>query len=221
MGQKVNPIIQRIGIIKDWSSSWYAGKKRYGKMFHEDLDIREFIEKRLKDAGVSKIEVLRSINDTTINVYVSRPGMAIGRDGSGIDAFREELERKFKIKCQVNIKEIHKPDLDAKLLGESVAKQVERRMPYRRAAKTAIQKAIEAGAKGAKMRFSGRLNGVEIARSEFFSEGKIPLHTFRADIDYYQAEADTTYGKIGIKVWIYKGDVFKKESTEQAKLETD
>lgn len=213
MGQKVNPKIQRIGIIKKWDSRWYAPKKRYTDLLHQDLKIKKYILKSLPDCGISTVQILRSTNETTINIYSSKPGVIIGRQGEDIDRFREDLEKKFGNRFHVNISEIQKPDLDAKILAESVAKQVERRISYRRAAKMAIQKAIEAGAIGAKILVSGRLNGVEISRSEFFAEGKIPLHTFRADIDYALAEANTTYGIIGIKTWIYKGEIFKKDQS--------
>ncbi|MBU1018366.1 MAG: 30S ribosomal protein S3 [Patescibacteria group bacterium] len=211
MGQKVNPKIQRIGIIKGWDSSWYASKKKYAGLFHQDIAIRKFILKSLPDCGIGLIQILRSTSETTINIYSSKPGVIIGRQGEDIDRFREKLEKKFGSRFHINISEIQKPDIDATLLADSIAKQVERRISYRRASKMAIQKAIEAGAIGAKVLVSGRLNGVEISRSEFYSEGKIPLHTFRADIDYALAEANTTYGIIGIKVWIYKGEIFKKD----------
>ena len=211
MGQKVNPKLQRIGIIRNWDSSWYANKKRYTQTFHQDLKIRKYILENLKDCGVSKVQILRNANETIINIYSSKPGVIIGRQGEDIDKFRDDLERKFGNRFQLNVAEVQAPDLDALLVAESVAKQVERRISYRRAAKMAVQKAIDAGAKGVKILIAGRLNGVEIARSEFFTEGKIPLHTFRADIDYALARANTTYGVIGIKVWIYKGEIFKKD----------
>ncbi len=211
MGQKVNPKIQRIGIIKKWDSSWYAGKKRYAQTFHQDLAIRKYILDNLKDCGVAKVQILRNANETIINIYSSKPGVIIGRQGEDIDKFRNDLEKKFGNRFQLNVSEIQAPDLDATLVAQSIAKQIERRISYRRAAKMAVQKAMEAGAKGIKVQIGGRLNGVEISRSEFFAEGKIPLHTFRADIDYGTATANTTYGAIGLKVWIYKGEVFKKD----------
>ncbi len=211
MGQKVNPKIQRIGIIKSWDSSWYASKKRYVDLFHQDLKIKKYINANLKDAGVSRIQILRNANETIINIYSSKPGVIIGRQGEDIEKFRDELEKKFGNRFQINVSEIQQPDMDAKLVADSIAKQMERRISFRRAAKMSIQKAMDAGAKGIKIFVAGRLNGVEIARSEFFSDGKIPLHTFRADIDYATSEANTTYGLIGVRVWIYKGDVFKKD----------
>ncbi len=210
MGQKVNPKIQRIGIIKQWDSSWYTGKKQYTATFHQDLKLKKYVQDKLKDCGVSTIQILRSANETTINIHSSKPGVIIGRQGESIDGFRTELEKKFGNRFHINVTEIQKPDLDAQLVADSVAKQIERRISYRRAAKMAVQKAMESGAKGIKVQAGGRLNGVEISRSEFFTQGKIPLHTFRADIDYATSRANTTYGVIGIKVWIYKGDVFKK-----------
>jgi small subunit ribosomal protein S3 len=208
MGQKVNPISMRIGINRSWDSKWYAGKKKYHKTLHEDFHIENMIREKLKDASVSKVEILRTANAVSINVHTAKPGLIIGRGGETIEALREQLEKKFGNKFGVNILEIKKPMLDAHLVAEQVARQVERRISYRRAAKMAIDKAIEAGAKGIKIRLGGRLNGVEIARNEFFSKGKIPLHTFRADIDYALVPSNTTYGAIGVKVWIYKGDIF-------------
>jgi len=211
MGQKVNPISLRIGINRLWDSKWYANKKKYNKTLHQDFAIEEAIKEKLKDASVSRIEILRTANSVSINVHSAKPGLIIGRGGETIEKLRELLERKFGTKFSVNIMEIKQPNLDAHLVAESIAKQVERRISYRRAAKMAIDRSLEVGALGVKVRVAGRLNGVEIARSEFFSKGKIPLHTFRADIDYAYVPAHTTYGVIGIKVWIYKGDVFKKD----------
>lgn len=218
MGQKVNPVSMRIGINRLWDSKWYAGKKKYHKTLHEDFQIENMIREKLKDASVSKVEILRTANAVTINVHTAKPGLIIGRGGETIEALREEMERKFGNKFGVNILEIKKPMLDAQLVAEQVARQVERRISYRRAAKMAIDKAIEAGAKGVKIRLGGRLNGVEIARSEFFSKGKIPLHTFRADIDYAYLPSNTTYGAIGVKVWIYKGDVFKGQQVQVTEM---
>lgn len=211
MGQKVNPVSLRIGINRLWDSKWYANKKKYGKMLHQDFDVEEAIREKLKDASVSKIEILRTANAVTINIHSGKPGLIIGRGGETIEKLREYLERKFDQKFSVNIVEIKQPNLDAHLVAESIVKQIERRISYRRASKMAIDRSLEAGAQGVKIRVAGRLNGVEIARSEFFSKGKIPLHTFRADIDYDYLPANTTYGVIGVKVWIYKGDVFKED----------
>lgn len=212
MGQKVNPKILRIGIIKSWDSKWYANKKQYKDKLLQDIEIEKIIRKKLADASVSKIEIHRTTNKVIVYIHSAKPGLIIGRQGAGIDALKEYLEKKFNEEFSLSIKEISKPALDAYLLADSLAKQLEKRVSYRRAAKMAISKAIEAGAIGAKVFLSGRLNGVEIARSEFFSKGKIPLHTLRANIDYAVAKAHTTYGVIGVKVWIYKGDVFNKKS---------
>ena len=211
MGQKVNPNILRIGIIRSWDTKWYADKRKYSRLLLQDLEIQKIIAKKLEDASISKIEIHRTANKVIVNIHSAKPGLIIGRQGAGIESLKDELQKRFREEFTLSIKEINKPTLDAKLMADSIAKQVEKRISYRRAAKMAIDKAIESGALGAKVRLSGRLNGVEISRSEFFSQGKIPLHTFRADIDYAFCEAKTTYGTIGIKVWIYKGDIFKKK----------
>ncbi|MBT3704558.1 30S ribosomal protein S3 [Candidatus Peregrinibacteria bacterium] len=211
MGQKVNPKVIRIGITRDWDSRWYAGKKEYAKLLHQDLEIEKAIRAKLTEGGISKIEILRTQGKVITNIYTSKPGIIIGRGGSVIEDLRTLLEKKFKVTIAINIKEIKKPMIDAGTVAESIAQQVVKRVSYRRACKMAIEKAMETGAKGAKIKVAGRLNGVEIAREEFFSLGKIPLHTFRADIDYATATAQTTYGAIGIKVWIYKGEIFKKD----------
>ena len=211
MGQKVNPIILRIGIIKSWDSKWFANKRNYSKLLHQDIQIRKLIEERLADAAVSRIELQRSANKVNVFIHSAKPGVIIGRQGANIDTLRDELKKKFKEDFTLNIKEIKKPALDSKLLADSIAQQVEKRISYRRAAKMALDKALESGAQGAKIFLSGRLNGVEISRSEFFAKGKIPLHTLRADIDYACVHANTTYGTIGVKVWIYRGDIFKKK----------
>ena len=181
-------------------------------MVHQDIQIRKLIELRLLDAAVSKIEIHRSAGKVNVFIHSAKPGVIIGRQGASIDTLRDELKKKFHEDFTLNIKEIKKPTLDAKLLAESIAQQIEKRVSYRRAAKMAVDKALESGAQGAKIFLAGRLNGVEIARSEFFASGKIPLHTLRADIDYANIHAKTAYGTIGIKVWIYKGDIFKKKS---------
>lgn len=213
MGQKVNPIILRIGINKDWNSKWFAGKRAYTQLLHQDLEIQKTLEKLLKEAGVAYIEILRNANQVVINVSTAKPGIIIGRQGENIERLREQMEKKFNQRFTINIKEVKKAGLSAKLLAENIAYQIEKRVSYRRASKMALEKALESGALGAKVFVSGRLNGVEIARNEFFSKGKIPLHTFRADIDYAYVPALTTYGIIGVKVWIYKGEIFgeKKE----------
>lgn len=215
MGQKVNPNILRIGIIKTWDSKWYADKKNYSKLLLQDLEIRKIIEKRLKDASISKIELQRTANKVIIFIHSAKPGLIIGRQGAGIESLKEELEKKFHEEFNLSIREISRPAIDAKLLAESISQQIEKRVSYRRAAKMSIEKALEAGAQGVKIFLSGRLNGVEISRSEFFSKGKIPLHTLRADIDYAVLHAKTTYGTIGVKVWIYKGEIFKKKGIQK------
>ncbi len=208
MGSKVNPVGQRTGIIRSWDSSWYANPKAYAKMLAEDMAIRAFVRKKLPDSGVSRIELARNAKDISLSVHSAKPGVIIGRQGASVEDLKAALEKEFGHKFTINIKEIKKPELDAWLIGENIAMQIERRVSYRRAAKMAIKKAMDAGAKGVKIRMSGRLNGVEIARTEFYAEGQIPLHTFRADIDFALAEAQTTYGKIGVKVWVNKGLVF-------------
>jgi len=211
MGQKTNPKAIRLGITRDWDSKWFADKKNYTRLLHEDLAVDKMIRASLKEGGVSKIEILRTQGKVIINIHTSKPGIIIGKGGQIIDDLRAMLEKKFHCVFAINIKEIRKPALDAATLAEGLAQQVEKRISYRRAAKMAIEKAMEAGARGIKIRVAGRLNGVEIAREETFSRGKIPLHTFRADIDYALKPALTLQGLIGIKVWIYKGDVFKED----------
>jgi small subunit ribosomal protein S3 len=215
MGQKVNPNILRIGIIKTWDSKWFADKKNYPKLLLQDLEIHKIIEAKLKDASISKIEIQRTANKVIVYIHSAKPGLIIGRQGAGIESLKEELQKKFHEEFNLSIKEISKPALDSRLLAESIGQQVAKRVSYRRAAKMAIEKAMEAGALGVKILLAGRLNGVEISRSEFFAQGKIPLHTLRADIDYSVFHAPTTYGTIGIKVWIYKGDIFKKKGVNR------
>lgn len=212
MGQKVNPNIFRIGVIRSWDSKWFADKKTYSKILLQDLEIQKIIEKKLSDASISKIEIHRTANRVIIYIHSAKPGLIIGRQGAGIEALKDQLEKKFHEEFSLSIKEVTRPTLDARLLADSIATQVEKRVSYRRAAKVAVDKAMEAGAIGVKVFLAGRLNGVEIARSEFFSKGKIPLHTLRADIDYALKHAKTAFGTIGIKVWIYKGDIFKKRN---------
>jgi len=207
VGQKVNPIGMRIGFIRDWESKWYADKKHYAEYLHEDLKIREYIEKRLKDAAVSGIELERAANRINVTIKTAKPGMVIGKGGSEVEALRKSLNALTGKKVHVNIFEIKQADLDAKLVAENIARQLENRVSWRRAQKQSISRAMRAGAKGIKTQVSGRLGGADIARSEDYSEGTVPLHTLRADIDYGTAEADTTYGKLGVKVWIYRGEV--------------
>lgn len=211
MGQKVHPKVIRIGITQDWDSKWYAGKSNYAKLFHQDLAIDDAIKKNLEQEGVSKIEIMRTQGKVIVNIHTSKPGIIIGRGGEVIEKLKDKLSKQFKETFAINIKEIKKPALDAKIVAQGIAQQVEKRISYRRAAKMAIEKSMEAGAQGVKIYLGGRLNGVEISRNEFFSKGKVPLHTFRADIDYASLPAQTSYGKIGVKVWIYKGNIFKKD----------
>jgi len=218
VGQKVHPIGMRVGIIRDWDAKWFA-EKEYANYLHEDLRIRKFVQTRLKDAAISKIETERSNNRVNVSLHTAKPGMVIGKGGSEVDALRKELNKLTGKNVHINIVEIAKPDLDAKLVGEGIARQLEGRVAFRRAQKQAIQRTMRAGAKGIKTQVSGRLNGADIARAEGYSEGTVPLHTLRADIDYAWEEADTTYGKLGVKVWIYRGEILptKKNSVKGGK----
>lgn len=215
MGQKVHPIGMRVGVIRDWTAKWYA-EKEYAEYLHEDLNIRKFIATRLADASVSTIETERAANRVNVSIHTAKPGMVIGKGGSEVEALRKELNKITGKRVHINIVEIKKPDLDAKLVGEGIARQLESRVAFRRAQKQAIQRTMRAGAKGIKTQVSGRLNGADMARSEGYSEGTVPLHTLRADIDYAWEEADTTYGKLGVKVWIYRGEILpEKKNTEK------
>ncbi|MGY0694020.1 30S ribosomal protein S3 [Virgibacillus sp. FSP13] len=206
MGQKVNPTGLRVGIIRDWESKWYAGKD-YADLLHEDIKIREYLENRLHTAAVSSIEIERAANRVNITIHTGKPGMVIGKGGSEVEALRKSLNSLTGKRVHINIVEIKKVDLNATLVAENIARQLENRISFRRAQKQAIQRAMRGGAKGVKTQVSGRLGGADIARAEHYSEGTVPLHTLRADIDYGTAEADTTYGKLGVKVWIYRGEV--------------
>ncbi|WP_066189222.1 MULTISPECIES: 30S ribosomal protein S3 [Gracilibacillus] len=206
MGQKVNPTGLRVGIIRDWESKWYAGKD-YADLLHEDIKIREYIEERLKDGAVSKVEIERAANRVNISISTAKPGMVIGKGGSEVEALRKSLNKLTGKRVHINIVEVKRADLDAKLVAENIARQLENRVSFRRAQKQTIQRAMRAGAKGIRTQVSGRLGGADMARAESYSEGTVPLHTLRADIDYGTAEADTTYGKLGVKVWIYRGEV--------------
>ena len=206
MGQKINPIGLRTGIIRDWEAKWYADKD-FANLLHEDLKIREYIEKNLKDASISKVEIERAANRVNIAVHTGKPGMVIGKGGSEIDKLRSALSKLTGKRVHINVVEVKKIDMDAKLVAESIARQLENRVSFRRAQKQALGRAIKSGAKGIRTQVSGRLGGADIARSEGYSEGTVPLHTLRADIDYAHEEADTTYGKLGVKVWIYRGEV--------------
>ncbi|SFJ89177.1 SSU ribosomal protein S3P [Paenibacillus sp. UNC496MF] len=217
MGQKVNPVGLRIGVIRDWESKWYAGKD-FGDLLMEDVKIREHLKNKLKDAAVSKFEIERAANRVNVTIHTAKPGMVIGKGGSEVENLRSELSKISKgKKVHINISEIKNPELDAVLVAESIAQQLERRISFRRAMKQSIQRTIRAGAKGIKTSVSGRLGGAEIARQEGYSEGTVPLHTLRADIDYGTAEAHTTYGRIGVKVWIYRGEILptKKKAPQE------
>ena len=209
MGQKTNPIGNRLGIIRGWDSNWYGGKD-YAKNVVEDQKIRDYLKARIRKGGIARIIIERTLKRITVTIHTSRPGIIIGKGGQEVDRIREELKKLTKKDVQINIVEIRKPELDAAIVGETIAKQLEARINYRRATKMAIQSSIRAGAQGIKVRISGRLNGADMARSEEFKQGRTPLHTFRADIDYALSEALTIYGKIGIKVWIFKGEVLGK-----------
>lgn len=209
MGQKTNPIGNRLGIIRGWESNWYGGKD-YAKNVVEDQQIRDYLRARIRKGGIARIIIERTLKRITVTIHTSRPGIIIGKGGSEVDRVREELKKLTKKDVQINIVEIRKPELDAAIVGETIAKQLESRINYRRAIKMAIQSSIRAGAQGIKVRISGRLNGAEMARSEEYKQGRTPLHTFRADIDYALSEALTIYGKLGVKVWIFKGEVFGK-----------
>ncbi|MFY9177066.1 MAG: 30S ribosomal protein S3 [Caldicoprobacterales bacterium] len=207
MGQKVNPHGLRVGVIKDWDAKWYASNKDFADTLIEDHNIRKYVKGKLYSAGISRVEIERAANRVKVNIYTAKPGIVIGRGGSGVDALKKELEKQTKKTVLINIVEVKNPDTDAQLVAENIASQLERRISYRRAMKQSMARAMKAGAKGIKTMVSGRLNGAEIARSERYHEGTIPLQTLRADIEYGFAEADTTYGKLGVKVWIYKGEV--------------
>ena len=206
MGQKVHPIGLRVGVIRDWDSKWYGGKD-YADLLHEDIRIRDYLEQRLKDAALSKVEIERAANRVNISIHTGKPGMVIGKGGSEVEALRKALNSLTGKRVHINIVEVKRVDLDAKLVADNIARQLENRISFRRAQKQTLQRAIRAGAKGIRTQVSGRLGGADIARAESYSEGTVPLHTLRADIDYGTAEADTTYGKLGVKVWIYRGEV--------------
>jgi len=206
VGQKVSPVGLRIGIIRDWESKWYADKD-FGKLLIEDVKIREFLKNKLKESSVSRIDIERAANRVNVTIHTAKPGMVIGKGGAEVEVIRNELTKMTDKKVHINIAEIKNAELDAILVAESIAQQLERRVSFRRAMKQAIQRTLRAGAKGIKTSVSGRLGGAEIARTEGYSEGTVPLHTLRADIDYGTAEAHTTYGRIGVKVWIYRGEV--------------
>ena len=214
MGQKVHPYGFRLGFNKTWHSRWFAGKQ-YADMLHRDLKLRKSLKERLSHAGVSEIDIERTASKIRINIYTSRPGIIIGRKGAEVDKLRDDLKKQVDGDVYINIQEIQRPELDAQLVAENIATQLERRVAFRRAMKKSMESAFRFGAKGMKVRVGGRLNGAEIARSQWYQDGQLPLHTLKADIDYGQAVAKTTYGIIGVKVWLYKGEVAKARSRKQ------
>lgn len=219
MGQKVHPTGIRLGIAADWTSKWYADSKNFPDFLEMDLQVREFLKKKLAHASVSRIQILRPARTAHITIHTARPGVVIGKKGEDIESLRKEVSEMMGIPVHINIEEIRKPELDAQLVAEGVAQQLERRIMFRRAMRRAVTNAMRLGAQGIKINVGGRLNGAEIARSEWYREGRVPLHTLRADIDYGFAEAKTTYGIIGVKVWIFKGEVFGLERQGEAKTE--
>jgi small subunit ribosomal protein S3 len=215
MGQKVNPVGIRLGITRDWTSKWYAGKKQFPLLVHTDFRVREFLKKRLSDASVSRVLIERAAKKVNITIQTARPGIVIGKKGEDIEKLRKDVSKMMGVPAHINVSEVRKPEIDAQLVAESIAQQLERRIMFRRAMKRAVGNAMRLGALGIKVNVGGRLNGAEIARSEWYREGRVPLHTLRADIDYGFAEAETTYGIIGVKVWIYKGEVFDLHAASQ------
>lgn len=207
MGQKVHPYGIRLGIVKDWTSTWYVDSKHYADYLNLDLEVRKFLRKKLAHASVSRIQIERPANNARIVIHTARPGIVIGKKGEDIEALRREVSKLMGVPAHISVEEIRKPELDAYLVAESVAQQLERRIMFRRAMKRAVSNSMRLGAEGIKINVAGRLNGAEIARSEWYREGRVPLHTLRADIDYGFAEARTTYGVIGVKVWIFKGEI--------------
>ena len=213
MGQKVNPVGIRLGITRDWVSKWYASKKQYATQIHTDFQVRQFLRKKLADASVSRVHIERAARKVNVTIHTARPGIVIGKKGEDIEKLRAETAKLLGMTTadvRLNVAEIRKPELDAQLVAEGIAQQIEKRVMFRRAMKRAVMSTMRSGALGVKVRLAGRLNGAEIARTEWVREGRVPLHTFRADIDYGLAEARTTYGVIGVKVWIFKGEVFDK-----------
>ena len=214
MGQKVSPTGLRLGIVRDHTSVWYAGKKDYAKYLKSDLDVRAYIAKQLAQASVSRIDIERPAQTARITIHTARPGIVIGKKGEDVDRLRQDLARRMDVPVHINVEEIRKPELDALLVAQNIAQQLERRVRHQRAMRRVMQNAMRLGAEGIKVRVGGRLNGAEIARSETYAEGRVPLHTLRADIDYATAEAKTTYGVIGVKVWIFKGEILGTDEGE-------
>jgi small subunit ribosomal protein S3 len=207
MGQKIHPTGFRLSVQRNWSSKWYANSKNFPAMLQQDIKVRDYLKQKLAHAAVSRIEIKRPAKDANITIYSARPGVVIGKKGEDIDALRSELQKILGVRVRIDIEEVRKPELDAQLISDSIAQQLQKRIMFRRAMKRAIQNAMRLGAQGIKIMSAGRLNGIEIARTEWYREGRVPLHTLRADIDYGFAEAKTTYGVIGIKVWVYKGNI--------------
>jgi len=216
MGQKVHPTGIRLGIVKQWTSKWYSDTKQFADLLNTDLEIRDYLRKRLSQASVSRIQIDRPAKNAHITIHTARPGIVIGKKGEDIDLLRREVSRRMGIPVHISVEEIRKPELDAQLVAEGITQQLERRVMFRRAMKRSVQTSMRLGAEGIKINIAGRLNGAEIARSEWYREGRVPLHTLRADIDYGFAEAKTTYGVIGVKVWIFKGEVFGDGEQEEA-----
>src|SRR6187399_216897 len=214
MGQKVNPVGIRLGIVKDWSSRWYASAKEYSDTLIADLKVRDYLRKKLSQAGISRIQIDRPARNAKVIIYSARPGVIIGKSGREVETLRDEISKIVNVPVHVSIEEVRKPEIDARLVAESVAQQLERRIMFRRAMKRAVTTALRSGALGIKISVSGRLGGAEIARTEWYREGRVPLQTFRADIDYALAEAQTTYGVIGVKVWIFKGEVIGEKASQ-------
>lgn len=216
MGQKVNPTGIRLGIVRDWNSKWYANSGQFSDLLNNDLAVREYLTRKLAHALVSHIQIDRAAGNARITIYTARPGIVIGKKGEDINNLRREVSAMMEVPVHINIQEVRKPELDATLVASNVAQQLVRRIMFRRAMKRAVTNALRVGAQGIRIRVSGRLNGAEIARSEWYREGRVPLHTLRADIDYGLSEAKTTYGVIGVKVWIFKGEVFKQLDRQSA-----
>ncbi len=216
MGQKVHPIGFRLGYTEEWRSRWFATRD-YGDLLHEDIQLREMIRKRFHHAGVSRVEIERAANKLKVDIHTARPGIVIGRNGSEVDRLKKDIEASTRREVYVNIQEVHRPELDAQLISENIALQLQRRVAFRRAMRRAVETAMRFGAEGIKVRCAGRLGGLEIARVEWYLQGKLPLHTLRADIDYGFAESRTTYGQIGVKVWVYRGQILDVED-RSAKL---
>ena len=221
MGQKVHPTGIRLGIIKDWTSTWYADTKNYANYLNADIKVRDYLRKKLANASVSRIQIERTAGNARVIIYTARPGIVIGKKGEDIERLRLEVSKMMGVPTHVSVEEIRKPELDAFLVAESVAQQIERRIMFRRAMKRAVTNTMRLGAEGIKITVSGRLNGAEIARTEWYREGRVPLHTLRADIDYATKEATTTYGIIGVKVWLFKGEIFGYEKDKEEQVQNE